>query len=164
MTPQNTDVAVQEAMQSWIPLLELASREVFELMVGTQLAMVPAPLSAAGLDITTMVGLAGKMCGLVTIQCAPSSAARMASKMLGTECETPGSDTWDALGEVCNMIAGNFKIKIPGMGDNCLLSVPTVIRGGNYKFHSAPNSCRMQTGFLFEGALLLVALEVKGLA
>lgn len=164
MTPQNSEVAVQEAIGSWIPLLELASREVFELMVGTQLAMAPAPLSAAGLDITTMVGLAGKMCGLVAIQCAPSSAARMASKMLGTECETPGSDTWDALGEVCNMIAGNFKIKIPGMGDGCLLSVPTVIKGGNYKFHSLSQSHRVQTGFLFEGALLLVALEIKGLA
>jgi chemotaxis protein CheX len=88
----------------------------------------------------------------------------MASKMLGTEVEKPGIETWDALGEVCNMVAGNFKIKIPGMGDNCLLSVPTVIKGGNYKFHSSANARRMQTGFLFEGALLLAALEIKGLS
>jgi chemotaxis protein CheX len=164
MTPQNTGVAVQEAIANWIPLLELASREVFDLMLGSQLEMATQPLSDAGLDITTMVGLAGKMCGLVTIQCATPSAIRMASKMLGTEVEKSGIETWDALGEVCNMVAGNFKIKIPGMGDDCLLSVPTVIKGGNYKFHSSANSRRMQTGFLFEGALLLAALEIKGLS
>lgn len=164
MTPLNTGVAVQEAIANWIPLLELASREVFDLMLGSQLEMATQPLSDAGLDITTMVGLAGKMCGLVTIQCATPSAIRMASKMLGTEVEKSGIETWDALGEVCNMVAGNFKIKIPGMGDNCLLSVPTVIKGGNYKFHSAANARRMQTGFLFEGALLLAALEIKGLS
>lgn len=164
MTPHNTDVAVQEATENWIALLELASREVFNLMLGSRLEMATQPLSDAGLDVTTMVGLAGKMCGLVTIQCATSSAIRMASKMLGTEVEKSGIETWDALGEVCNMVAGNFKIKIPGMGDNCLLSVPTVIKGGNYKFHSSANARRMQTGFLFEGALLLAALEIKGLS
>ena len=145
-------------------MLELASREVFDLMLGSRLEMAPLPLSDTGLDVTTMVGLAGKMCGLVTIQCATSSAIRMASKMLGTEVEKSGIETWDALGEVYNMVAGNFKIKIPGMGDNCLLSVPTVIKGGNYKFHSSANARRMQTGFLFERALLLAALEIKGLS
>jgi hypothetical protein len=39
-----------------------------------------------------------------------------------------------------------------------------VIKGGNYKFHSAANARRMQTDFLFEGALLLAALEIKGLS
>jgi chemotaxis protein CheX len=163
MNPQNTNAAMREATENWIPLLELASREVFDLMLVSQLEIAPQPQSDAGLDVTTMVGLAGKMCGLVAIQCATLSAIRMASKMLGTEVEKPGTETWDALGEVCNMVAGNFKIKIPGMGDGCLLSVPTVIKGGNYRFHSASNSRRMQTGFLFEGALLLVSLEIKSL-
>ena len=163
MNPQNTDAAVRGATGNWIPLLELASREVFDLMLGSRLKAAPQPLSDAGLDVTTMVGLAGKMCGLVTIQCATPSAIRMASKMLGTEVEKSGAETWDALGEVCNMVAGNFKIKIPGMGDGCLLSVPTVIKGGNYRFHSSSPSSRMQIGFLFEGALLLAAMEIKSL-
>jgi chemotaxis protein CheX len=164
MNPPNTGAAVQEVAETWIPLLELASREVFDLMLGSKLADAPRPLSEAGLDVTTMVGLAGKMCGLVTVQCALASAMLMASKMLGTECTKPGIETWDAMGEVCNMVAGNFKIKIPGMGDGCLLSVPTVIKGGNYRFHPLAHSVRVQTGFLFEGALVIAALEVKGLA
>src|SRR5579863_9630945 len=99
MTPHNTDVAVQETTENWIGLLELASREVFDLMLGSQLDPAPRPLSDAGLDVTTMVGLAGKMCGLVTVQCALPSAMRTASKMLGIECNKPGTETWDALGE-----------------------------------------------------------------
>jgi chemotaxis protein CheX len=163
MNPQISDATMREAAENWSPLLELASREVFNLMLNSQLEPAPQPLSDAGLDVTTMVGLAGKMCGMVTVQCALSSAMRMASKMLGTDCETPGSETWDAMGEVCNMVAGNFKIKIPGMGDNCLLSVPTVIKGGDYRFHAIANSRRIQIGFLFEGALVLAALEIKSL-
>jgi chemotaxis protein CheX len=164
MAPQMTDASVLEVIQSWIPLLELASREVFDLMLGSRLEDAPRPVSDAGLDVTTMVGLAGKMGGMVTVQCALPSAMRMASKMLGTECNEPGTETWDAMGEVCNMIAGNFKIKIPGMGDGCLLSVPTVIKGGDYCFHSSPQTRRVQTGFLFEGALVLASLEVKSLS
>lgn len=37
----------------------------------------------------------------------------------------------DALGEICNIIARNFKAKA-GMGDACEPSVPTIIVGQDY--------------------------------
>ena len=43
---------------------------------------------------------------------------------------------WDALGEICNMVAGNFKNKVSGLGNGCMLSVPTVITGRDYHCHS----------------------------
>jgi len=45
----------------------------------------------------------------------------------GVEAEKVGPEISDALGEVCNMIAGNFKNKISGLSEGCMLSVPTVI-------------------------------------
>jgi chemotaxis protein CheX len=66
----------------------------------------------------------------------------------------------DAFGEVGNMIAGNFKNKISGMGDSCMLSVPTVITGTDYSVHSLADSDGVEVRQLFEGSPFLVMLEI----
>jgi hypothetical protein len=66
----------------------------------------------------------------------------------------------DAVGEICNMVAGQFKAKI-GLEDKCMLSVPTVIRGGDYQLHSVPNSERLEVTLVFEEEPILFVLEVR---
>ena len=63
------------------------------------------------------------------------------------------------MGEICNMVAGNFKNKISGLGDSCMLSVPTVITGADYNVRSMVNDT-LQAAFLFEGEPVIVSLEV----
>jgi len=147
--------------EDWAPLLELASREVFELMLGSQLTL-PATEEEAPLDITSMVGLAGQLCGLLSLRCHGKSAALMASKMLGIEPDKVGPDISDALGEVCNMIAGNFKNKISGMGEGCMLSVPTVITGTDYSLTSQADSPGLEVRLRFEGMPILISLQIRG--
>ncbi len=65
----------------------------------------------------------------------------------------------DAVSEICNMVAGNFKNKIAGLGDGCMLSVPTVITRSEYNLHSMVHE-EMHAAFLFEGEPILVSLEV----
>jgi len=65
----------------------------------------------------------------------------------------------DAIGEIGNMVAGNFKNKISGLGDGCMLSVPTVMSGTDYKVHCRANE-RIECSFLFEDEPLLVCLEL----
>jgi chemotaxis protein CheX len=43
--------------------------------------------------------------------------------------------TADALGEVCNMIAGSFKHKVNGLSERCALSPPSVVTGKDYRVH-----------------------------
>jgi chemotaxis protein CheX len=148
--------------QGWESVLELSAQEVFELMLGSHLVVTPEPLAEDGLDITAMVGLAGLLCGVLTIRCSSGSGTRMASKMLGVDSEKAVREVWDALGEICNMVAGNFKNKISGLGDGCMLSVPTVITGGDYNCHSLGDSNTLRVNFLFEGKSLIAALEIKG--
>ena len=112
-----------DARESWPAILELAAREVFSLMLGVELASVSEPVSEEGLTITSMVGLAGTLCGLLSLRCSTQSAALMASKMLGADVAGNGDQVQDAIGEVCNMVAGNFKNKIAGLGDGCQLVV-----------------------------------------
>jgi chemotaxis protein CheX len=146
--------------EKWTPLLEVAAREVFELMLGCQLA-VPTTAEQAILEITSMVGLAGQMCGVLSLRCDGKSAALMASKMLGIKPDKVGPEMSDALGEVCNMIAGNFKNKISGMGDGCMLSVPTVITGTDYSLYSQADSPGVEVRLLFEDMPIAISLQIR---
>lgn len=147
------------AHECWLPTLQLAMQEVFELMLASRLEIPLEPPAEKGLDITSMVGLAGRLCGILTIRCSAKSAARMASCMLGIDAEQAGPEMWDAVGEICNMIAGNFKNKIAGLGDGCMLSVPTIITGSEYNLHSMVND-EMRTVLLFQGEPVALSLEI----
>jgi len=152
-------LAPSDNRRSWLPMLEMAAQEVFELMLGCKL-VIPETSTDGTLDISAMVGLAGQLCGVMTIQCSRKSAALMASKMLGTDADKAGPEMSDAFGEVCNMVAGNFKNKIAGLGDACLLSVPTVITGSDYSLHSLADSPALEVRLLFEGLLIVISLQI----
>ena len=160
MSAVNPKLATEGDRESWIPLLELAAQEVFELMLGAHLDAAPAPFGETGLDITAIVGLAGQVSGAIALRCASESATLMAAKMLGVNVKHPGPEMRDAVGEVCNMIAGNFKNKIPGMGDGCMLSVPTVIPGRDYSLHAIADSTKIEVRLLFEELPLIVSIEI----
>jgi len=147
---------------NWNPVLELAAQEVFETMLGTHLDVASEPPSEDALDVTAMVGLAGLLCGVVTVRCSSRTGGRMASKMLCIDAEKAMAEMWDAMGEICNMVAGNFKNKISALGDGCMLSVPTVITGGDYSCRSLGNSTTLQVNFLFEEERIVVAIEIPG--
>ncbi len=161
MKPVNELLTTNRRHDNWTPLLEVAVQEVFELMLGGQLTE-SASAEQATLDVTAMVGLAGQMCGVLSLRCDRTSAALMASKMLGLEPDKVGPEMSDALGEVCNMIAGNFKNKISGMGDGCMLSVPTVITGTDYSLYSQADSPGLEVRLLFEGRPIVIALQIRG--
>ncbi|MGC2552174.1 MAG: chemotaxis protein CheX [Candidatus Sulfotelmatobacter sp.] len=147
--------------QEWLPFLEFATREVFQMMLVSELTK-PDSESTARFDVTAIVGLAGKLSGTVGICCQEKAAALMASRMLGLELDKVGQDISDALGEVCNMVAGNFKNKIAGLGDGCMLSPPSVITGEDYMVHTRPPTPTLEVNLLFENMPLLVTLHIRG--
>lgn len=159
MKMANEIAASDKVPESWGPLLEVAVREVFEIMLGCKLESQNEPAPVSG-DFTAMVGLAGQLCGLLTLHCSAHSAALMASRMLGVDVKESDPQMWDAIGEIANMIAGNFKNKLTGMGDRCMLSVPTVITGSDYSLRSMTNAGPLEVPFLFEGAPISIAVEV----
>ena len=143
------------------PLLEAATREVFQIMLGVELSQLLAmdfPLAA---DFTAMVGLAGELCGVLSLRCGADGASRMASKMLGTDVSELDNNVGDALGEICNIVAGSFKAKIAGMAEGCMLSVPTVITGADYRLHSLASGERTELCFALEAVPFWVTLDIS---
>jgi chemotaxis protein CheX len=145
--------------ETWAPLLEIATREVFQLMLGTDLT-IPTTEIAHPAGVSSMVGLAGQLCGVLSVCCDEKTAKLMTSKMLGVELEKVGAEMTDAMGEVCNMVAGNFKNKITGLGDGCMLSPPTVVTGSDYSMYSLADSPALETKLLFESMPVFISLQI----
>ena len=161
MKSMNPLLAPKDTHEEWTPLLELAAREVFELMLSSQLA-VPATAEDPVPEVTAMVGLAGQMCGVLSVRCDEQAAALMTSKMLGVALENVGPDVSDGLGEICNMVAGNFKNKIAGMAEGCILSPPTVVTGSDYTLHTQTYSLVLEVRLLFENEPVIISLQIRG--
>jgi chemotaxis protein CheX len=145
--------------ENWLATLDLAIREVFEIMLSSRLER-PDGAVAPDLEFTAMVGLAGELCGVFSFRCGSEAAALIGSKMLGIEPKDVGEQSWDAIGEVCNMVAGNFKNKITGLSERCVLSAPTVVTGSDYRVHPLACDC-LQVSFLFEEMPVEASLEIR---
>jgi chemotaxis protein CheX len=161
MNISRTESDAANRREYWAPLLELSAQEVFALMLGESLQAAPEPPPVDSLDVTAMVGLAGSLCGLLTLRCSSQSGALMATKMLGADGAGANAQMEDAVGEVCNMVAGNFKNKISGAGDGCKLSVPTVITGSNYSLCTLANDYIMEIDLLFHGSPIVISLQLN---
>ena len=146
----------------WREELANATREVFEIMVGTSLDSPAEESPPFVADFAAMVGIAGSLCGLVGLHTSSECAREIAAKMLGTEELGGGEDAQDAFGEVCNMIAGSFKARIAGLADGCALSVPTVIFGRDFTLFSLAKGEHYQVMFSFEGKPFSVTLDLHG--
>ena len=156
----NPTLAPSEGREGWAAILQQATQEVFELMLSCPLTVPTEAVDGPELDITSMVGLAGLLCGIISMRCSAKSAGAMASAMLGMDVASDSPEMWDAVGEICNMIAGNFKNKVPGLGDGCMLSVPTVISGESYRMHSMADAGVIHVVLLFKGDPIALTLEV----
>jgi chemotaxis protein CheX len=161
MKSASESLATDASHTNWIPLLDTAAKEVFELMMGCQLTPSPST-DQTKLDVTSMVGLAGQLCGVLSVRCSGKAAALMTSKMLGVAANKVGPEVSDAVGEICNMVAGNFKNKIVGLAEGCMLSPPAVITGGDYNLHSLSDFPALEVRMLFESMPIVISLEIHG--
>jgi len=146
--------------ERWRPVLADSVQEVFSMMVGAQV-VIPDQEPSLISEVTGMVGLAGELCGVLCVRCSKDAASKIASHMLGIPVTEADQHRSDSVGEICNMVAGNFKAKIDGLQDKCMLSVPTVITGEDYQFHSLAVGKRIEIGFIFEGEPLWIGLELR---
>jgi len=159
-SPQGV-LADDSTLETWRNLLSQAAHEVFSMMVGVELTTPDQLETECNGEVTGMVGLAGALCGMLTVRCTKSSAVEIASRMLGLSAEEAAVQGMDAIGEVCNMVAGAFKAKINGLEDKCMLSVPTVITGDNYATHSLIVGNRIEVQLLFQNQPMWITLETR---
>ena len=116
--------------------LSQATQEVFSTMLGMELVAQPPHRENGKLEptngVVTLIGLAGKWVGTGSICCAGETARKISGKLLMSEFSAVDQEVLDAMGEVTNMIIGNFKNSIEDIVGPLGLSIPVVIFGRNF--------------------------------
>ncbi len=139
--------------------------EVFSKMISMQLVVDPEVKREEAVQrcqITGMVGLAGKSMGILSVHCTPKMGMAITSNMLGTNVPEMNDDVKDAIGEVTNMVAGNFKTKMSKNGELFDLSVPTVIVGERYTTRTMTDTPTIVLEFSWSDEKIYVKLNFKG--
>ncbi len=83
--------------------------------------------------------------------------------MTGMEFDEIDDTVKDGIGEICNMLAGAWKGKVPDLAANCGLSVPAVITGRDYNLHVQAPEFQLHHVYRFEDAFFEVTIVCDGL-
>ncbi len=106
-----------------------ATMEVFASMVLIDITPESDDNGEPDADMTSMIGLAGDLKGILAIKCPAPVAMEITGAMLGMEVNELGEDVKDAVGEITNMVAGGLKVSLTECGRRIELAIPTTAIG-----------------------------------
>lgn len=131
--------------------MDEAVEEVFSLMMGMKCTAVDDCPIHEPETISAVIGLAGAMSGTCVLRGGEGTAMRMAGALTGMAIESMEDTVKDAIGEICNMVAGAWKGKLAALASSCMLSTPTVVTGKHYQLHTQRPEFRIDRFYQFEG-------------
>lgn len=105
------------------------ARSIWETLFTMPLDRVPPERALAGPVVTGCVTIDGSWDGAVMLSCEQALAGSLAGALFGADMPVTTDDVRDTIGEVTNMLAGNFKALLPAPSR---ISLPTVAIGGHY--------------------------------
>lgn len=148
--------------------LDSSVDEVFRLMLGVNCerdadATIPPPAKPEEESVTAVVGFGGLLSGACVFRCTSDAAMKVAGLMTGMEFAEVDDTVKDGIGEICNMLAGAWKGKVPDLAANCGLSVPAVITGRNYHLHVQAPEFQLKHNYRFGTDWFDVTIVCDGL-
>jgi chemotaxis protein CheX len=147
------ELDLQPATSEKIERLDSAVAEVFELMLGKTCLPVHSRLDFAT-SLTVTISLSGQIHGTCWLYLSHTTARAVLGAMLGGSTQGCDAMIEDAARELCNVIVGSWKSKLPPLQASALLSLPVTaysedLVGGEKRFYS------------FDGNVLALALSIR---
>jgi chemotaxis protein CheX len=141
--------------------------EVFGTMLGVECQRVQSEDSVASINstesVTAVVGFGGILSGACVVSCDARAARQIAGLMTGMEFASVDDVVKDGIGEICNMLSGAWKSKVPELAANCGLSVPAVITGCDYNLHVQAPEFNLRHVYRFGEVVFNVIIVCDGL-
>ena len=149
-------------------LVDETVSEVFGMMLGLETSVLPEPstdvVPASALR-TAIVGFSGALRGAYEVRMASMSARTVTSAMLGNPLvEEDDPSIHDAVGEICNMLAGGWKNRIPALSSACALSPPMIISGSDYVFKIGTPCIKFVRTYQFDGLTMQITMQCEELS
>jgi chemotaxis protein CheX len=107
--------------------------------------------------LTSLIGISGKISGVVALRFPPPTALDIAGRMLGAAPEGLNGEVIDAISELVNMVAGSAKAKF-NIEPPLQLGLPTVVEGTGYKLKYPSGSVWLEVPFASDAGTF--AMEV----
>jgi len=99
-------------------------------------------------DIMGLIGLSGVARGMVALSFPVKTALNMVNRLLGMELHVVDDTVSDAIAEMVNIVAGGAKARLSGNeGPPIDLSLPTVVRGGDFNVDYPSGSVWLEVPF-----------------
>ncbi|MGB8260775.1 MAG: chemotaxis protein CheX [Terracidiphilus sp.] len=143
--------------------LDASVEEVFQMMLGVSCRRDDIPAAIEPEQVTAVVGFGGVLSGACVFKTGGSAARKVAACMTGMEFDSIDDTVKDAIGEICNMLAGAWKGKVPDLAANCGLSVPAVITGRDYNLHVQAPEFQLHHTYLFDETCFEVTIVCDGI-
>ena len=122
------ELDLQPATSEKIERLDSAVAEVFELMLGKTCLPIRSRVDFAT-SLTVTISLSGPVEGTCVLGLSQSAARKATEAMLGERTEIGNATIEDAARELCNVIVGSWKSKLPLFQASALLSLPVAAYG-----------------------------------
>jgi chemotaxis protein CheX len=143
--------------------LDASVDEVFQMMLGVECRRDAASRAEEQESVTAVVGFGGLLSGACVFRSGARAARKIAARMTGMEFDAIDDTVKDGIGEICNMLAGAWKGKVPELAANCGLSVPAVITGHDYNLHVQAPEFQLHHIYRFEDEEFEVTIVCDGL-
>jgi chemotaxis protein CheX len=113
-------------------------------------------------QIAGSVGFIGVVTGVVFIYSSVTFARNVTRRMLGFETAITGEEMVnDAFGEITNMIVGHIKSRLGDRGMQCVLTIPSILRGSQFTIESTSSTRRRISTFRCAGEHVVVEVLLK---
>ncbi len=84
-------------------------------------------------DVSAVIGLTGEVSGTVSVSFSESSILGIVSSMFGEAAGPMDAEIGDAVGEIANMISGQARQALEGLGRSLKAAIPSVIMGKGHQ-------------------------------
>jgi len=143
--------------------LDASVEEVFHLMLGVNCRRQAEPVVFEPESVTAVVGFGGLLSGACVFKSGSMAAMKIAAHMTGMDFAEIDDTVKDGIGEICNMLAGAWKGKVPDLAANCGLSIPAVITGRDYNLHVQAPEFKLVHAYRFEDTSFEVTIICDGI-
>lgn len=143
--------------------LDATVEEVFSLIVGCACSPAEEIAVSEEKSLMAVIGFGGVLSGACVLRCSARAAGVIAGRMMNMELPELDATVQDAMGELCNMLAGGWKGRIPELASDCVLSVPAVITGCDYQFRVHAPQFQLSRFYGFEGVQFELKIVCEGI-
>ncbi len=147
------ELELQPATPERTEHLDAAVAEVFDLMLGKTCLPVQSRVEFAA-SLTVTISISGPIEGTCVLGLGQSAAREAMEAMLGEHTEACDAMIEDAARELCNVIVGSWKSKLPPFQASALLSLPVAS-------YSEDGVGGERCLYSFDGNLLALALSIR---